>query len=154
MVLALLVLSAGPTSGCGYRVAAGVRLRGGALQVEVRPFRNRSSDPAVGAQLTTALREELARRGVGPGGGRAAIDGEVRVEGAGATLAGGVTARVILEATARLTVDGAVVVERTIRRGADHLGGVDALEGEARRAQALQRLAEQLARELVDAFAE
>jgi hypothetical protein len=137
---------------CGYSLSAGVRLRGGAATATVRPFENRSSDPAVGAEVAAALRQELARRGAeGPG---AVIDGEVKTEGAAATLPGGATARVAVEARARLTVDGRVVAERTVRREADHLAGADPLEGEARRTQALHRLAGEVARALVDAFRE
>ncbi len=139
-------------SGCGYALSAGLRLQGGAAQAEVRPFENRSSDPAAGIEVTAALRQELARRGAeGPG---AVIEGEVRTEGAAATLPGGATARVVVVAQARLTAGGRVLAERTVRREADHLAGADALEGEARRAQALHRLAGEVARALVDAFQE
>jgi hypothetical protein len=138
--------------GCGYAVSAGLRLKGGVAGAEVRPFENRSSDPGVGVEVAAALREELARRGAAGAG--AVLDGEVRTEGAGATLQGGGTVRVLLEATARLTRDGQVLAERTVRREADHLSGADGLEGEARRAQALHRLAGEVARALVDAFEE
>ncbi len=46
-------------SGCGYALSAGLRLQGGASQAEVRPFENRSSDPAAGIEVTAALRQEL-----------------------------------------------------------------------------------------------
>jgi hypothetical protein len=150
--LALLALLA---SGCGYAVAAGAPLQGGARRVEVRPLSNHSSDPSLGAEVTAALRRELARRGaLASGGPDAVIDGEVKTESAPASLPGGATLRVALEVRARLLVDGVVVADRTVRREADHLAGADALEGEARRAQALQRLADQAARELVAAFEE
>ena len=138
--------------GCGYAVSAGLKLQGGATSATVRPFENRSSDPEVGADVAAALRQELARRGAEGEG--AVIDGEVRTEGLAATLAGGATSRVAIEARARLTVGGRVVAERRVRREADHLAGADPLEGEARRAQALQRLAGEVARALVDAFEE
>lgn len=139
-------------AGCGYAVSAGLRLQGGAGQATVRTFENRSSDPSVGAEVSAALRRELARRGAEGEG--AVIDGEVRTEGAAATLPGGATARVAVEARARLSVGGRVVAERTVRREMDHLAGADPLEGEARRAQAIQRLATEVARALVDAFQE
>jgi hypothetical protein len=118
----------------------------------VLPFENGSSDPSVGTEVAAALREELARRGAE--GGVATIEGVVRTEGSAVTLPGGETARVVLEARARLIRDGQVLAERTIRREADHLAGADALEGEARRRQALHRLAGEVARALVEAFGE
>jgi hypothetical protein len=145
--LALLALG-----GCGYRAAAGARLHGGTARAEVRPFENRSSDPGLGASVAAALRDELARRGAEGAG--AIIEGSVRTEGAAPTLPGGAAVRVALEVEARLLVQGAVVATRTVRREADHLGGADALEGEARRAQALQRLSLEVARALVDALEE
>jgi hypothetical protein len=148
--LALALLAAG----CGYGVAAGLTLSGGARRAEVRPLENRSSDPGLGAEVAAALRRELDRRGAGGGAGAATIEGEVRTEGAGATLPGGATQRLALEVRARLSQGGKVLAERTVRREADHLSGADALEGEARRAQALRRLADQVARELVNAFEE
>lgn len=137
---------------CGYSVSAGLRLHGGVTRATVRPFENRSSDPGVGAEVAAALRGELARRGAEGEG--ALIDGEVRTEGAAATLPGGATARVVLVVQARLSRGGQVLAERTVRREADHLAGADALEGDARRGQALQRLAAEVARALVDAFQE
>jgi len=137
---------------CGYAVSTGLRLQGGASHATVRPFENRSSDPDVAGEVAAALRRELAlRRAEGEG---AVIDGEVRTQGSAATLPGGATARVVLEVRARLSRGGQVVVERTVRREADHLAGADALEGEARRAQALHRLAGEAARALLDGFAE
>jgi hypothetical protein len=151
----ILGLLLGLQTGCGYAVAAGAPLKGGARGVEVRPLLNRSSDPSLGAEVAAAIRRELARRGLtGSGGPQALIDGEARTEGASATLPGGATRRVALEVRARLTVAGAVVAERQVRRESDHLDVADALEGEARRAQALQRLVDQVARELVDGFEE
>jgi len=139
-------------AGCGYGVAAGLQLHGGVTRAEVRPFASRSSDPGLGAAVAAALREELARRGgEGPG---AVIEGEVRTEGAAPTLPGGAAVRVVLEVEGRLLVQGATVATRTVRREAVHLGGADALEGEARRAQALQRLSHEVARALLDALEE
>jgi hypothetical protein len=139
-------------SGCGYALSSGLKLRGGVERATVRPFENGSSDQAVGAEVATALREELARRGAEGAG--AVIDGVVRTEGAAATLSGGVTAGVVLEVRAKLTRDGQVLAERTVRREADYLAGADALEGEARRRQALHRLVGEVARALVDGFQE
>ena len=139
-------------AGCGYAVSAGVRLKDGVTHATVRPFENRSSDPGVGAEVSAALREEPARRGAEGDG--AIIQGEARTEGAAATLPGGATARVLLEVRAQLTRDGQVLAERVIRREAEYLSGADALEGDARRGQALHRLAGEVARALVDAFSE
>jgi hypothetical protein len=142
-------------AGCGYAVAAGLQLRGGAPEAAVRPFENRSVDPGAGAVVAAAIRDELARRGaLGGDGARAIIDGEAWTEGGAPTLPGGATLHLALRVRARLAVDGAVVAERTVRHETDYLGGADALEGEARRDQALRRIAAEAARELVGAFEE
>jgi hypothetical protein len=139
-------------AGCGYAVSAGLKLRGGAERAEVRPFENLSTDPSVGVEVTSALREALARRGASGDGARALIDGQVMTDTVAPSFAGGATQRVGLAVRARLLVDGALVVERQVRREADYLTGADALEGEARRAQALRRLAGEAARDVLSAF--
>jgi hypothetical protein len=150
---ALLALAL--ASGCGYAVASGLRLQGGVTRVAVRPFENLSTDPALGAVVATALREEVARRGGGSADEAAAvIDGEVRTDTLAPTLAGGASQRVALTVQARLLVGGAVKVERRVRREEEYLSGVDALEGEGRRALALRRAADEAARALLDALAE
>lgn len=138
---------------CGYGFAPAYRVKGGGEKVHVRPFENRSADLDVGAALTAALRQELRRRGAEAGeGAPAVIEGEVRsLEGVPSSAAGA-TWRAGLEVKARLVVGGKPVAERTVRREADHLAGADALETEGRRAVALQRLAAEAARELVQAF--
>ncbi len=141
-------------SGCGYAVSAGLKLRGGAELAEVRPFENLSTDPSVGVEVTSALREALARRGAAGDGARALIDGQVTTDTVAPSFAGGATQRVGLVVRARLLVDGALVLERQVRREADYLAGADALEGEARRAQALRRLAGEAARDVLSAFEE
>jgi len=141
-------------AGCGYAVSAGLKLRGGAERAEVRPFANLSADPSVGVEVTSALRAALARRGAAGDGARALIDGQVTTETVAPSFAGGVTQRVGLVVRARLLVDGALVLERLVRREADYLAGADALEGEARRAQALRRLAGEAARDVLSAFEE
>ncbi len=141
-------------SGCGYTVSAGHRLRGGAERAEVRPFENLSTDPSVGVEVTAALREALARRGAAGEGARALIDGQVVTDAAGPSFGGGATQRVALVVKARLVVDGRLVLERQFRREADYLAGADALESEARRAQALRRLAGEAARDVLSAFEE
>ncbi len=141
-------------SGCGYGVSAGLKLRGGANRAEVRPFENLSTDPSVGVEVTTALREALARRGAGGDGGRGLIDGQVQTDSVAPSFGSGATQRVGLVVLARLSVDGALVLERQVRREADYLTGADALEGEARRAQALRRLASEAARDVLSAFEE
>jgi hypothetical protein len=157
--LALLLAclqAAGPLglAGCGYAVSAGLRLRGGAERAEVGVFENLSTDPSVGMEVTSALREALARRGAGGDGARAHIEGQVSTDTVAPSFAGGATQRVGLVVRAYLVVDGAAVMERQVRREADYLAGADALEGEARRAQALQRLAVEAARDVLSAFEE
>jgi hypothetical protein len=141
-------------AGCGYSVSAGKKLLGGADRAEVRPFENLSTDPSVGVEVTAALRETLARRGAYGEGARALIDGQVLTDTVAPSFAGGTTQRVGLLVRARLMVDGALVLERHVRREADYLAGADALEGEARRAQALRRLAGDAARDILSAFEE
>jgi len=141
-------------AGCGYSVSAGLKLRGGAERAEVRPFENLSTDPSVGVEVTAALRDALARRGAAGDGARGLIDGQVQTDTVAPSFAGGATQRVALVVRARLLVDGTQVVERVIRREADYLTGADALEGEARRAQALRRLAGEAARDVLSAFEE
>jgi Lipopolysaccharide-assembly len=140
--------------GCGYSVSAGLKLRGGAERAEVRPFENLSTDPSVGVEVTSALRAALARRGAAGDGARALIDGQVTTETVGPSFAGGATQRVGLVVRAQLVVDGVLKLERQVRREADYLAGADALEGEARRAQALRRLAGEAARDVLSAFEE
>jgi hypothetical protein len=140
--------------GCGYAVSAGLKLRGGVERAEVRVFENLSTDPAVGVDVTTALREALARRGNAGEGTGAVIDGQVTTDSQAPSFGGGATQRVTMTVKARLQVDGKLVLERQVRREADYLGGADALEGEARRAQALRRLAGEAARELLNALEE
>jgi hypothetical protein len=139
-------------AGCGYAVSAGLKLRGGAERAEVRPFENLSSDPSVGVEVTSALREGLARRGALGAG--ALIDGQVLTDPLAPSFGGGTTQRVGLVVRARLMVDGAPPLERQVRREADYLAGADALEGEARRAQALRRLAGEVASDVLSAFEE
>ncbi len=135
---------------CGYGFATRARLQGGAERASVRPFENLSPDPELGAAVAAAVRDELARRGAEGEGG--VIEGEVRSSDAVPSTGGGATWRVALEVRARLRVSGQVVSERVVRREADFLGGVDALETEGRRAVALRRLAAEAARDLVRAF--
>lgn len=151
---AVAVAGALALAGCGYSVSAGKKLRGGAERAEVRPFENLSTDPSVGVEVTAALRETLARRGAYGEGARALIDGQVLTDTVAPSFAGGTTQRVGLLVRARLMVDGALVLERHVRREADYLAGADALEGEARRAQALRRLAGEAARDVLSAFEE
>jgi hypothetical protein len=147
-VAALLALA-----GCGYAASAGLRLRGGVDRAEVRPFENLSTDPTLGIEVASALRAELARRGESGSGGRhGLIDGQAWTEHVPPSFAGGATLRIALLVRARLKVDGSPTLERLVRREADYLSGADALEAEARRAQALHRLAGEAAREVLSAF--
>jgi lipopolysaccharide assembly LptE-like protein len=152
LAAALLALAA-----CGYAVTtAGHGLQGGAARASVRPFENLSAEPELGAVVTTAVREQLARRG--EGGEGAVIEGEVRSgEPVPSTPGGGpagsaATWRIALEVRARLRVGDKVVAEKTVRREYDYLTGSDPLETEGRRAIALRRLAALAAEDVVRAF--
>ena len=140
---------------CGYAAATRYVARGGADRVHVRVFENLSTEPALGAVVTTALRDALARRGAdGDEGARAFIEGTVRAGVPVPSTPGGGTWRIALEVRARLVTAGSPIVERTVTRETDYLAGVgnDALETEGRRALALRRVAEDTAREVLDAF--
>jgi hypothetical protein len=135
---ALAVLLA--AAGCGYGFSQRYAAAGGVDRIHVRTFENRSADPALGAAVTAALREELSRRGAGAGADAPAwLEGEVRsFEGAPSTP-GAQTMHVAIEVRARLVVSGEKRAERTVRRDADQLAGADALETEGRRAVLVRR---------------
>lgn len=142
-------------SACGYALETRYVAQGGAERVHVRAFENLSTEASLGAQVTAAMRGELARRGAAAGpGAPAEIVGEVRAGAPSPSSPDGGTWRIGVEVKARLLVDGATVSERSVRREADYLAGVglDALETEGRRALALRRTAEDAARELLRAF--
>lgn len=152
-VPALLAAAAVLAAGCGYGFSHAYRARGGADRVHVRAFHNLSSDPELGAAVTAALREELARRGAEAGpDAPTVIEGEA---GAGEGLPSSVTGstfHVVLNVRARLVTGGEVVGSVSVRREGDHLGGADALETEGRRALELRRLAADAAREILAMF--
>jgi len=135
-------------SACGYGLTARAGLPPGVDRVAVRPFENLSSEPELGATVAAALRRELARQGA-EGEGGAVLTGEVRASEPAPSTPGAVTWRIGIEVRARLAVAGAPGSERTLRRETDYLAGVDALETEGRRALALRRLADEVARDLL-----
>ncbi|ACG74042.1 conserved hypothetical protein [Anaeromyxobacter sp. K] len=152
-IAVLLAGLAALAAGCGYGFSHAYRARGGAERVHVRAFQNLSSDPELGAAVTAALREELARRGASAGpDAPVAIEGEV---GAGEGLPSSVTGstfHVVLNARARLVSEGKVIASLAVRRDGDHLGGADPLETEGRRALELRRLAADAARQILEGF--
>jgi len=139
---------------CGYAFTQRWIARGGAEHVHVSAFENLSTEPELGAAVTTALRTELARRGAAAGeGAAAAIEGEVRATEPAPTSQPTVTTwRIAVEVRARLVEGGVAVAEHVVRREAGYLAGADALETEGRRALALRRLAEDAARDVLRAF--
>ena len=142
-------------SACGYGFQTRYAAQGGADRIHVRAFENLSTEASLGAEVTAALRDELARRGASAGpGAPAEIVGQVRASAPGPSSPDGATWRIGVEVKARLVVKGTTVSERTVRREADYLAGVsgDALETEGRRALALRRVADDAARELLRAF--
>lgn len=148
--LAIPAAAALALAGCGYGFSQRYVAAGGVGRIHVRPFVNSSTEPELGAVVTSALRTELARRGAGaPEGEGAVLDGEVRATEPVLTATTGTTWRVGIEVRARLVAGAARPVERTIKREADFLGGSDPLETEGRRALALRRVAEDAARELL-----
>jgi hypothetical protein len=142
-------------AGCGYGFSTRYVAQGGMDRIHVRAFENLSTEPSLGAEVTTALRDELARRGAAGGEGAPAyIDGTVRATPPGPSTPNGATWRIAIEVKGRLVVAGAPVAERTVRRETDFLSGVggDALETEGRRALALRQVAAGAAHELLVAF--
>jgi hypothetical protein len=152
-VLAAAAALGGPAA-CGYGFSQRYVAVGGADRIHVRTFENRSTEPDLGALVTSALRDELARRGADAGeGAGAAIEGEVRASEPALTSTAGTTWRIGIELRARFTPGGgAPAVVRTVRRESDYLGGGDPLETEGRRALALRRAAGEAARELLRAL--
>ncbi len=145
---------------CGYGFSTRYHAQGGADRVHVRAFENLSTEPSLGAEVTAALRDELARRGAaGDEGAPAVIEGRVRASpptpstaAVGASFPA--TWRIAVEVHARLLVGDKAVAERTVRRETDYLSGVagDALETEGRRALALRRVAADAARDILQSF--
>jgi hypothetical protein len=150
-----LVLAVVLGAGCGYAFTQRYTARGGATRVHVRTFENLSSDPELGATVTAALRQELARRGADGGEGAPAhIEGVIAAGEPVPASEGARTWRVAVEIRARLIEGSQAAVESTIRRDGEYLAGAenDPLETEARRALALRRVASDAAREVLRAF--
>jgi hypothetical protein len=161
--------TAAALAACGYGFTQRYVAKGGAGSVHVRPFENLSTEPGLGAALTSALRAELSRRGADAGEGAAAfIEGDVRAtEPAPATTrqvpasgAAGVASvpevsgwRIAVEVRARLVQpSGARTAEHAARREGFYLAGADPLETEGRRALAVRQLAQDAARDVLRAF--
>jgi hypothetical protein len=146
VVAAMVLLLAG----CGYRAVTPYHARGGAERIHVRAFENDSSDPELGAAVTAALRDELARRGAYAGADAPAqLEGRVRVVTGTPSSYFSSSATVAVEIQARLSVEGKLVHEFTVGVGAPHQGGADALESEGRRATALHKMARDAARQVL-----
>jgi hypothetical protein len=151
-------------SACGYGFSQRYVALGGADRIHVRVFENRSSELELGATVTSALRGELARRGSDAGeGAPAVIEGEVRATEPAVTSTAPATTdpeataiaatwRIGVEVRARLVARDAAPVERLVRREIDFVAGADPLETEGRRALALRRAADEVARDLLRAF--
>ncbi len=155
VLLGCLLAPALGGAGCGYRAATAYRARGGVEKVHVRAFENDSTDPELGAVLTAALRDELARRGAtAPADAPAQLEGSVRVTSGTPSSYFPAATAVTVEIHARLSVNGKLVHELTLQRSEPHPGGADALEAEGRRATALRKLARDAAREVLGALEE
>jgi hypothetical protein len=147
---ALAALALLAAAACGYGFS-GARRPEGVERVTVHLFQNRSAEPELGAEVTSALRRELARA-AGEGEGNAFIEGDVGATEPIPSTASSFTLRIALEVRARLVVGGTVRAEHALRREVDYLAGVDALETEGRRALALRRAAEEIAPDVLGAF--
>ena len=149
IAVVLPALAAIAVAGCGYRFTTAYHLKD-AERATVTPFENLSAEPELGAAVSAALREELARRGAAGEG--AVIEGEVRSTEPVPTAAAGAAYRIGLQVRARLKVGARVVAQHDLRRDGDYVAGVDALETEGRRALALRRAAADVARDVLRAF--
>jgi hypothetical protein len=154
LALALSVASAG----CGYGFTTRYVARGGADHIHVRAFENRSTEPELGAAVTSALRTALARRGAAAGPDASAnLEGEVSAAEPVPSSPGepgrpAATWRIAVEVRARLVTAGEPAEERVVRREANFLAGADPLESEGRRALALRRVVDDAAAEILRAF--
>jgi hypothetical protein len=148
--LLLLLLAA-----CGYGFAASGSLPGGLERAAVPPFENRSAEPELGAVVAGSLRQELAARGVSVrGDARGRLVGEVTAGTPSPASPGGTSWRIGIGVKARLLDGERVVAERDVRREAIYQAGIDALETEGRRAQALRAAAADCAREIAASLVE
>ena len=152
MRVALAIAACAALSACGYHVAArGAPLVGDPQRVAVSPFDARTADAEVGEFVTAAVREDLARRGVGSGeGSPSRIDGVVEETLYGPSSPNGATWRLALVVSATLVTEGKPAAEARVRREVEYLAGQDALETEGRRRIALRRASEAAARELLE----
>lgn len=147
--------------GCGYRFATpGGALPGGARSVHVPVFENRSQEPSVEAFVTEAVRERYARAGLlGGAASETTLTGVVLGVTASPTVAyGGAqapTPTYQVTATVQVTLarGGVVLGQSVVSSMEEFPSGADVLLTEANRGAALRRLAEALARELVDRLA-
>jgi hypothetical protein len=150
---ALAFAACAALAGCGYHAAVrGAPLAGGAQRVSVPPFDARTADAEVGAFVTEAVREDLARRGVAAAGDGAPsqIDGVVEETVYFPSSPNGATWRLALVVSAKLVTEGKPAAEARVRREVEYLAGQDPLETEGRRRIALRRASEAAARELLE----
>ncbi len=144
--------------GCGYRfLTPGSTFPGGVRTVAVPVFTNTTSEPGLEALLTGLVREHVLRAGrLANGTAEATLEGTVLgLSSSQPVLAvqGRTTYRVGLSLQLVLRKGGAVVGQATASGAEDYPAGADVLWTETHRSQALQRLAEQLAREALDRLA-
>jgi hypothetical protein len=141
---------------CGYGFSQRYVARDGAARVLVRTFENASTEPELGAAMTSALRAALARRGADAGeGAPTVLEGQIRAAEAVPTSSRGAstaTWRIAVEVRARLVGRDGGSAEHVTRREIDYLSGADPLETEGRRAVALRRLLDASAEEILRAF--
>jgi len=105
----------------------------------------------VGAFVTEAVREDLARRGIAAeDGAPARIEGVVEETVYHPSSPNGATWRLALVVSAKLSSEGKPTAEARVRRELEYLAGQDPLETEGRRRIALRRASEAAARELVE----
>jgi hypothetical protein len=105
----------------------------------------------VGAFVTEAVREDLARRGIAAADGAAArIEGVVEETVYYPSSPNGATWRLALVVSAKLSSEGKPAAEARVRRELEYLAGQDPLETEGRRRIALRRASEAAARELLE----
>jgi hypothetical protein len=139
-------------AGCGYQLAAGAgRFPAGVDRVYVRPLENLSADADVGALVATAMRQELARRGmVGGEQAPARIEGEVIASSFTPSSGAAVTYTQSISVRIRLMAGEKRLAEKNVTANQDYLAGVDPLESEGRRRVAIRSLSELIARDAIE----
>jgi hypothetical protein len=141
-------------AGCGYRFAVpGGSLPSGVKSVRVPVFENRTAEPNVEGLVTEAVRERYARAGLLEGAAaEATITGVVLGWSGGVAYPGAPRPTYQVTGTVRVTLKKGeqVLREVIVSQMETFTSGADVLLTESNRGAAIRRLAEVLARDVVE----